>query len=50
MAAMLSEDDLTSDLGIRVVFKLADEVTYHNLLGLNVLTILLTEKKDRPAA
>ena len=32
-------DDLTKNIGIRMVFKIARQVEYQNLLGLNVLTI-----------
>ena len=31
------------NIGIRMVYKIADEVSYQNLLGLNVLTILIKE-------
>ena len=32
-------DDLTKNIGIRMVFKIARDVQYQNILGLNVLTI-----------
>ncbi len=32
-------DDITKNIGIRMVFKLARDVQYQNILGLNVLTI-----------
>ena len=32
-------DDLSKNIGIRMVFKIAREVQYQNILGLNVLTI-----------
>ncbi|MBO4459667.1 MAG: ATP-binding protein [Clostridiales bacterium] len=35
----LSEDDEVKNIGIRLVYKIAKEVDYQNLLGLNVLTI-----------
>lgn len=42
MAQMVrNEEDVTSGIGIRMVFKIADDVTYQNLLGLNVLTITI---------
>lgn len=36
---VLSEDDEVKNIGIRLVYKIAKEVDYQNLLGLNVLTI-----------
>ena len=38
-AQMLSDEDLCRNVGIRLVFRLAQSVQYQNLLGLNVLTI-----------
>ena len=32
-------DDITKNIGIRMVFKMAQDVQYQNILGLNVLTI-----------
>ena len=32
-------DDITKNIGIRMVFKMASDVQYQNILGLNVLTI-----------
>ena len=32
-------DDIIKNIGIRMVFRLASEVKYQNILGLNVLTI-----------
>lgn len=43
-ARLTDSDDPLKNIGIRMVLKLADEVTYHNLLGLNVLTIMLKDK------
>ena len=40
-ADLLSGDDLLRNIGIRMVSKLAKEMTYQNLIGLNVLTIRL---------
>ena len=34
-----TEDDLTRNIGIRMVYKIASNVQYQNVLGLNVLTI-----------
>ena len=36
---MTSGEDPLANIGIRLVYGIADEVTYQNLLGLNVLTI-----------
>ncbi|MBR5345432.1 MAG: ATP-binding protein [Clostridia bacterium] len=38
-AQMLTPDDPVKNIGIRLVFKIAKEVRYQNLLGLNVLTV-----------
>ena len=32
-------DDITKNIGIRMVFKIASDVQYQNIMGLNVLTI-----------
>ena len=40
-AELLSGDDLLKNIGIRMVIKLAKDMTYQNLMGLNVLTIRL---------
>ena len=32
-------EDITKNIGIRMVYKMADDITYNNILGLNVLTI-----------
>jgi Na+-driven multidrug efflux pump/anti-sigma regulatory factor (Ser/Thr protein kinase) len=37
--AIAAGDDITKDIGIRMVFKMAQDVQYQNILGLNVLTI-----------
>ena len=37
--AMASPDDPLKNIGIRMVFKMAKDVQYQNILGLNVLTI-----------
>ncbi len=38
-----SDEDPISNVGIRLVFRIADEVEYQNMLGLNVLTIHLSD-------
>ena len=35
-------DDPFKNIGIRLVYGLADEVEYQNMLGLNVLTIQIS--------
>lgn len=39
MAGHLNSEDITKNIGIRMVMKLANSANYQNLLGLNVLTI-----------
>ncbi|MDO5701929.1 MAG: MATE family efflux transporter [Lachnospiraceae bacterium] len=39
------EKDPTANIGIRTVIKIAKDVTYQNLLGMNVLTIILGERR-----
>lgn len=39
---MTSPEDPVSNVGIRLVYRIADEVEYQNMLGLNVLTIRLS--------
>jgi anti-sigma regulatory factor (Ser/Thr protein kinase) len=34
-------DDVTENIGIRMVFSLAKDVQYQNILGMNALTIVL---------
>ena len=36
---LAEDDDITKNIGIRMVFRLAKDVQYQNILGLNVLTI-----------
>ena len=36
---LAEEDDITRNIGIRMVFRIAQDVQYQNILGLNVLTI-----------
>lgn len=43
-ADMISPEDPFRNIGIRMIYRLADEVTYQNLLGLNVLSIRLTDE------
>lgn len=40
---MTSDEDPISNVGIRLVYRIADEVEYQNMLGLNVLTIRLSD-------
>ena len=44
MAGFVSDRDPFRNVGIRMVYGIADEVTYQNMLGLNVLTIKIDEK------
>lgn len=44
MAQLVSENEARDNIGIRMVYDIADEVTYQNLLGLNVLTIYIEEQ------
>ena len=39
--AITTASDPASNVGIRLVYRIADEISYQNLLGLNVLSILL---------
>lgn len=43
---MGSDEDLARNIGIRIVRNISDEMSYHNLLGLNVLSIRLSERKE----
>ena len=38
-AEVLDENDPVKNIGIRMIYKMSDEIDYQNLLGLNVLTI-----------
>jgi len=46
---MVAPQDVFSNIGIRMVYRLAKDISYQNLLGLNVLTVILAddEGKDR---
>ena len=44
MEELVKGGDPEEKIGIRMVFKIADEVTYQNLLGLNVLSITIREQ------
>ncbi|MCR5001025.1 MAG: ATP-binding protein [Lachnospiraceae bacterium] len=45
IARMVQDEDGAFDnIGIRMVYKIADDVNYQNLLGLNVLTITIHEQ------
>ncbi len=46
MAKFIGEDSM-ENIGIRTVMRIADDVNYQNLLGLNVLTILIREEDLR---
>ena len=43
MAEIVSPEDPLKNIGIRMVYRLADDVNYQNLLGLNALTITIKE-------
>lgn len=45
---MVKPDDPTRNIGIRMVYRLAQDVSYQNLLGLNVLTIVLSDEGEKP--
>ncbi|MBQ4501374.1 MAG: ATP-binding protein, partial [Spirochaetales bacterium] len=36
---LLDPDDPAKNIGIRMVYGMADRIEYHNILGLNVITI-----------
>ena len=44
MADMVAKKKSLENIGIRTVYKIADDVTYQNMLGLNVLTIKIREE------
>lgn len=44
-AKQVNPDDPFKGIGIRMVLKIAEEVNYNSLLGLNVLTIILNGRK-----
>ena len=50
LANIASPDDPVSNIGIRLAYGLADEVSYQNLLGLNVLTVTLKKHSRRSKA
>ena len=43
---MAEAEDKTKNIGIRMVFRMASEVRYQNILGLNVLTVRIGRKAD----
>ncbi len=47
LAGITSPDDPVSNIGIRLACGLADEVSYQNLLGLNVVTVTLRKHSQR---
>ncbi len=38
-AGIVDPEDITKNIGIRMVYSIADDISYQNILGLNVLTI-----------
>ena len=38
---IVTPEDITKNIGIRMVFSMAKEIQYQNILGMNALTILL---------
>ncbi len=44
MAELSSEDGGTDNLGIRMVYDIADDINYQNMLGLNVLTMTIKQE------
>lgn len=45
--ALMPDGDVLKDIGIRMVYSIADDVEYHHTLGLNVLTIRLKMRSTR---
>lgn len=45
-AKLVSPKDPLKNIGIRMVYRIAKEISYQNLLGLNVLTIHLTDEEQ----
>jgi anti-sigma regulatory factor (Ser/Thr protein kinase) len=41
-ADIVDPDDITKNFGIRIVYSMAKDITYQNILGLNVLTIRIS--------
>ncbi len=48
-ARMMDQEDVTKNIGIRLVSKIASEMHYQNVLGLNVLTIRLDGEATVPS-
>ncbi|MCR4908902.1 MAG: ATP-binding protein [Lachnospiraceae bacterium] len=44
IASIVAPEDPYENIGIRMVYKIADDVNYQNMLGLNVLTISIKEE------
>ena len=44
MASLVSDEESSGNIGIRMVYNIADEISYRNMLGLNVLTITIREQ------
>lgn len=47
LAEVVSPEDPVKNIGVRMVYRLAQNVNYQNLLGLNVFTITLAEGNER---
>ncbi len=42
---MMAPSDPVTNIGIRLVYRISDEMNYHNLLGMNVLTICFKKQE-----
>ena len=42
--AMAESEDPAKNIGIRMIFRMAEEIRYQNILGLNVLTIRVGDR------
>lgn len=47
MAELVKNEKDGKNIGIRIVMKIADEVNYQNMMGLNVLTLAIKEEDHR---
>ena len=43
---LVETEDVMKNIGIRMVYKMAESVQYQNILGMNVLTILIRDRKQ----
>jgi hypothetical protein len=41
---MIDEEDPLRNIGIRMIYRIMDDIEYQNLLGLNILTIRLCDR------